>query len=426
MAMDSQASFSSRLDDLGLTDFAGQFAELGWDTFGSLAFAVGTPGAPTSDTTLNELLLSPILGSSTHRRAAQVRRLYFEACTIAAAELRRRVDRPADPLTATLPPEEREARRERLQARLAGISISGELDPAQSLIDEAYRIYEANSLKYVAWEVCAKFDSEDALRPAKRFSWAPDEGGVVKAVASDRAPTVSIRTVFQLSNALSRRGLAFDIANLMTFETHELIRRALLDALSEEPPPGYAAASMAQAERADRYLFSKLADKARKCVRGSGIARLLDPLVQPILDSPKFLMLLQPLESKGAASSSRGNTSVLESRAAADSGQSGRTKRRTRQKAQAAAKRRPEPAPGNKGNSRGKDDGRNRDSAPMPQELKGHMSRRNNKALCYAFNLGGCSDAPAGGHCRRGLHACCHRDCPNPGTHGFRACPAKR
>ena len=156
MAMDSKASFASRLDDLGLTDFADQFVELGWDTFGSLAFAIGTPGAPTSDAALNEHLISPILGSSTHRRSAQVRRLYFEACTIAAAELRRRVDRPADPLTATLPPEEREARRERLQARLTGISISGELDPAQSLIDEAYRVYEANSLKYVAWEVCAQ------------------------------------------------------------------------------------------------------------------------------------------------------------------------------------------------------------------------------------------------------------------------------
>ena len=146
MALDSKASFASRLDDLGLTDLAGQFTALGWDTFGSLAYATGMPGSPSSDTALDERLIAPLLGSPTSRLAAQVRRLYFEAVTIAAAELRRRMDRPSDPLAATLPPEEREARRARLQARLTGISISGDLDPAGSLIDEAYRIYEANAL----------------------------------------------------------------------------------------------------------------------------------------------------------------------------------------------------------------------------------------------------------------------------------------
>ena len=428
MALDSKASFASRLDDLGLTDLAGQFDSLGWDTFGALAYATGTPGAPSSDSVLDERLIIPVLGFVTNRLAAQVRRLYFESVTIAAAELRRRVDRPADPLTATLPPEEREARRVRLQARLTGISISGDLEPAPSLMDEAYRIYEENSLKYVAWEDCPKFDSEQALRPAKRFSWAPDESGVVKAIPTDRAPTATISTLFQLSNALMRRGLAFDIANLMTFESHELIRRALLDALSEDPPPGYVAASMAQAERADRYLFSKLADKTRKGVRGSGIARLLDPLVQPILDSSKFNLLLSPLESRSGASSSRAHTAVPEARGDSDSARSASPKRRARRKANAPAKqtRQEQPSGSRKGGSRGKDNGRGKDSAPMPQELRGHLSRRNRKAFCFSFNLSGCPDAPAGGQCKRGAHECCHRDCINLGTHGFRACPMKR
>ena len=118
MALDSKASFASRLDDLGLTDLAGQFDSLGWDTFGALAYATGTPGAPSSDSVLDERLIIPVLVSVTNRLAAQVRRLYFESVTIAAAELRRRVDRPADPLTAT-------------PARGAG-------SPARSFAGEAY------------------------------------------------------------------------------------------------------------------------------------------------------------------------------------------------------------------------------------------------------------------------------------------------
>ena len=227
-----------------------------------------------------------------------------------------------------------------------------------------------------------------------------------------------------------RRGLAFDIANLMSFEIHELIRRALLDALSEEPPPGYAPASMAQVERADRYVFSKLADKTREGVRGRGVARLLDPLVQPILDSSKFNMLLAPLESRSGASSSRAPThaAVPAPRGEPDGGRSARAKKRARKKVNAATKQtRPEQqSGGRKTANRGRSSGRGKDTAPMPQELKGHVSRRNGKPLCFSFNLSGCPDAPAGGQCRRGAHECCHRDCPSPNTHGFRACPMKR
>ena len=71
MALDSKASFASRLDDLGLTDYAAQFEALGWDTFGSLAFSTGTPGAPVFDAILDERLITPVLGSISHRLAAQ-------------------------------------------------------------------------------------------------------------------------------------------------------------------------------------------------------------------------------------------------------------------------------------------------------------------------------------------------------------------
>ena len=67
-------------------------------------------------------------------QAALVRRLYFEATTLAAADMRRWIDRVDDDSVPPLPTEEREARLARLQARLVGLELSGDLDPSSSLI----------------------------------------------------------------------------------------------------------------------------------------------------------------------------------------------------------------------------------------------------------------------------------------------------
>ena len=77
--MDSPATFAARLRDLGLTEFSEALAARGWNTLAGLAFSAGSPGLPPTDAALDERLVIPILGSIDHIRAAQLRRLYFEA-----------------------------------------------------------------------------------------------------------------------------------------------------------------------------------------------------------------------------------------------------------------------------------------------------------------------------------------------------------
>ena len=134
MALDSAATFSSRVKDLGLGGLLDRFLDLGWSSLGALAFSAGTPGAPSSEVAFEERLVIPLVGTSASPQAALVRRLYFEATTLAAADMRRRVDRVDDDIVPPLPTEEREARRSRLQLRLVGLEISNDLDPSPSLI----------------------------------------------------------------------------------------------------------------------------------------------------------------------------------------------------------------------------------------------------------------------------------------------------
>ena len=143
--MDSAATFAARLRDLGLQQFAEALDQRGWGTFGRLAFAAGPPGAPSTDAALDERVVIPVLGSVDHIAAAQLRRLYYEAFMLAAADMRRRMDRSDDDPPRPLPTEEREARRQRLQRRLCGLDISGDLDPSPSLINLAFSMFEGNA-----------------------------------------------------------------------------------------------------------------------------------------------------------------------------------------------------------------------------------------------------------------------------------------
>ena len=154
MAMDSSATFAARLRDLGLSEYSEALTARGWGTLVGLAFSAGSPGYPSTDAALDERVVIPILGSIDHVRAAQLRRLYFEAYTLAATEMRRRLDRGDDDTPRQLPTAEREARRDALQQRLTGLDMTGELDPAPSLVGAAYQMYETDVVQYIAWENC--------------------------------------------------------------------------------------------------------------------------------------------------------------------------------------------------------------------------------------------------------------------------------
>ena len=116
-------------------------------TFSDLGFAVGTPQSPASaadfDAFCNQLNNSVDMTIS---EVARVRRLHFEACTLIVAHTKQQVTLDANmESSGKLPAAEKQSRLQQQQARLSGVSITGEMQPSHALIDLAASMLETNT-----------------------------------------------------------------------------------------------------------------------------------------------------------------------------------------------------------------------------------------------------------------------------------------
>ena len=221
-----------------------------------------------------------------------------------------------------------------------------------------------------------------------------------------------------------------EIGMVMTFEMHEKIWQSLLTALCEDPPPGYAAASMSQLEGADSYIFTKLGEYTRTGLRGPiGSGLPLDQFVEKILESTKYNMRLMPLArlpaSTGASSSSQGAEPPAK-RAKLD--KQATTIDNLRRQVENLKRKGQDNSGSSKRQKTGQQGGKGqRKSGPLPQELRGHLSSTQKGPICFGYNMQrGCRDAAPGGECGRGWHLCCHRDCTDREGHSFTSCPRRR
>ena len=130
-----------------------------------LAFACNLIPGKSDDTPLLKLaaIITGVESASEvpDDRMPVIRRLFFEAYTIAASEMRVRSERKADDPPRKLALAERVQRHEDQQKRLGpALTLVGELEPSYALIDLIVEIYERNELTYMRWEQCIKRDLE--------------------------------------------------------------------------------------------------------------------------------------------------------------------------------------------------------------------------------------------------------------------------
>ena len=109
-----------------------------------LAFAVGQPGQPLQDASVDNFInvaagRPPAVGKS-----AILKRAAFEAQTFLIATLRQSVEK-TDETPRKIAFAERTSRMQALHGALTGIDISGEQKPAHSVLDKACNIYESNA-----------------------------------------------------------------------------------------------------------------------------------------------------------------------------------------------------------------------------------------------------------------------------------------
>ena len=285
------------MEALGLEAYAEEFRNKGWGSYGTFAYASSyTPGNP-DDSKFLEDVVTKLLGDPDHPKKATLRRLYFESYTVATAELRRRHDRTEEDAPRKIPATEKEARRSALVRRLApGLVLAGELDPSYGLLDAVCQQHEDNSLMYLDWESCTKREAELTSATKKDKQWKPDASGIIRERTVDSRGVADVSTDLLLRYTLQRRGLAYDIADLMSYESHQKVVDMLLTEYLRVAPDHYAKVSLEQVSRADREIFRSLQEQCREGIRRTLAGdRPMERHIDKILADPRVRLLLMPL-----------------------------------------------------------------------------------------------------------------------------------
>ena len=458
-SVDSKAVFSKRAAQLGLSHLLPALGAQMWDTYGNFAFAVPVAASGVCDPgAFHDQVVTPIFGLTTGDpvppAAAILRRLFVESHTLWLQDLKHKGERTdADP-PRRLPQVEREARRGELAKRLApAIVLDGEYEPAHGVVDRFISMVEDDRIEHIPWGSVATRRAEVKHGPARRKA-ATDEKS-----ARDVLLPAEASTRHEIHLALTRRGVAADMAGLMSFEAHELIRARFMCALTEGTgDPAYAPPSVARVAAADSWLWEKL---SAKCARGVGAPTAADPLpadaaVRELLLDYDFALRLAPLPtgtlakrpSVDAPAGDRAHKTPRGGRGA-DAAQ----KTIARLERELAAARATAGPPGDFGPPVGKGSGRNnggkgnksrkgggasdpsrqgrakdknKDGKPrsawVPTELQpGVGCDLDGNPLCFRYNLGQCDAASHGQRCSRGLHLCTKVGCQGP--HPATDCP---
>ena len=66
--------------------------------------------------------------------------------------------------------------------------------------------------------------------------WKADASGNIKQTEADVAMKCDISTELDVFNALKRRGAAYELAHLMSYEKHESLINLLFAELQRDPP----------------------------------------------------------------------------------------------------------------------------------------------------------------------------------------------
>ena len=181
----------------------------GVTTLAQLAFCVGQPGQVLVHTEFEAWSESLLTGMTVGEKAS-LRRLILEAQTmpmlVASLKDMAAPSEGASPKKVGVA--ERNARMDQLRAQLAGVSLTGQLEPSHALLDMAVQQWETRCLKYIGPEKC--HSREDEVQNTKPLSTSLSlEGGKLKVTESDGMQDRDIEGSLQVLNALRRRGVAY-------------------------------------------------------------------------------------------------------------------------------------------------------------------------------------------------------------------------
>ena len=406
--LDSTSVFTVRLKALGIPDgYIAALIDGGVSTMARLAFISSVqPGVQDDAPFFTALAAALKLGGPDEidiGSKASFRRAWFEASTVAIAEVRNKLERTDNDMPKKMPLPERNARFKDQQARLRGLRIEGHLEPSYALLDLTWSMLEEDQLKYLAPEVCTSRPQEILGLKRESFVKAEAGSGNLKQVQRDILPTADMSTEYRVKLALTRRALAFDNVGLCSFSALEEVHDFLYGLVMKEPLEMHHQITVQQILKADKQLWIRLIELTREGIAttASGSKPIETHLQMARLD-PLFNALLQPLPKGSSGGYERQHKGHPEHNGPDSSG-SGFSKG------------------GKWKGGKGKGKGKGKGAKSMPEELKGLRSATNGgRPYCWNANTSeGCTFAKLGQFCNRGFHGC--MKCGSP-QHTFPNC----
>ena len=267
-SLESKAVFAERAKEIGINDRELAVLESkGWATYGAFAFAsTYVPGAADDSKLLRLIATVTESGASDppEDRVPIVARLFTEAYTMSAADLKSRVEQKPSDEPKPLPVPERVAREASQKKRVTGIEIIGEFAPSYALSDLVVSMHDLNQLKYVPWEKCTKREAEIMGVKTEKV-WKPGNDGLIREHSVAAEITADTSTDLLLYNTLTRRDLAFDQNLLADYGVFHKWTQILIRAYTADPPEGFLKVSVDQLHRADLKFFELM---MQECVAG--------------------------------------------------------------------------------------------------------------------------------------------------------------
>ena len=393
--LESSAAFSERALSIGVEQWiVDKFSEKHFASFGKLAFAIPYTPQNADDTPFKQFIEDIIEQPPSQDQLATLRRLFFEAHTMALSDVRSRVEATPDPAVAVkrLPTAERVARQADQEKRLGGIIFTPDVIPSNHIVDLFVEMCESGILTYLKPEQCCS-RSMEVSSFKKDPTISTDSSGMLKIGNKHSDITCDAGTELKLRAAWQRQSLAMDLAGLATFSVVESWVQYLFTHLTREQPRGFAKVTLNQLLECDKRLFTIASHRTMGRLKGeAGGDKPLDEIIQELGSSHEILQYLTPYpQVKGHDPPPRGSD-----------------------------EERPNKRPkGDKGakNDKSKEAGPAKTSSriQIPEGCSTHDDQ--NRPLCFKYQVGKCSfKGPAGKRCAKGFHKCyktgCYRNRP--------------
>ena len=251
------------------------------------------------------------------------------------------------------------------------------MECSHALLHKVQQQYTDNSLRYIPPDQASTRNSElHAEKKSKQMVVDPITGNV-QLKSADSAVRASLGTDLLLKEALTRRALAYDQANLIDYHIHMDWVNKMFRHLRQEVQEDYRPATHKQLLAADREMFIKMAAECRTGIRPDVTGtRPLDIAMTKLAEHVDVLTFLKPLPASTPSSSHQALPPTVQTT-----------------------------TPRSKGKTKG--------SGKSKGPPEGTVARTaDGKNICFAFNSPvGCPYAKVGKRCMKGFHLCGRAGC---------------